>query len=169
MRGDSRLTVGGALRKRWAHRKIRKGQITDVAAGQDPAQLGSHFLGPFRVTYDDRSVIGFASEEGRAVLAYLLIGCCWRIPAVYLTGPGKAAGARIPNAPTTSHLMLLAHWESACASAANGNRRVAACGLSFHQAIRRTTFIPTAVRICCSVASATCLCNGARAPPHAPP
>jgi predicted ATPase/DNA-binding SARP family transcriptional activator len=37
------------------------------------AQLRSYFLGPFRVTYDDRSVSGFESDKGRALLAYLLI------------------------------------------------------------------------------------------------
>jgi predicted ATPase/DNA-binding SARP family transcriptional activator len=37
------------------------------------AQLRSYFLGPFRVTYDDRSVVGFESDKGRALLAYLLI------------------------------------------------------------------------------------------------
>ena len=38
------------------------------------AQLRNYFLGPFQVTYDDRSVIGFESDKGRALLAYVQSG-----------------------------------------------------------------------------------------------
>jgi predicted ATPase/DNA-binding SARP family transcriptional activator len=37
------------------------------------SQLRSYFLGPFQITRDDQSVIGFESDKGRALLAYLLI------------------------------------------------------------------------------------------------
>src|SRR5579859_1089472 len=37
------------------------------------SQLHNYLLGPFRVTRDDQSVIGFESDKMRALLAYLLI------------------------------------------------------------------------------------------------
>ena len=37
------------------------------------APLRTYFLGPFRVTYGDRSVSGFESDKGRALLVYLLV------------------------------------------------------------------------------------------------
>src|SRR3954464_6784147 len=38
------------------------------------SQLRNYFLGPFRVTHDGKSVIGFESYKVRALLAYLVIG-----------------------------------------------------------------------------------------------
>src|SRR5579859_5647377 len=37
------------------------------------SQLHNYLLGPFRVTRDDQSVIGFESDKMRALLAYLLV------------------------------------------------------------------------------------------------
>ena len=37
------------------------------------SQLRNYFLGPFRVMRDDQTVIGFESDKGRALLAYLLV------------------------------------------------------------------------------------------------
>src|SRR5438552_2431050 len=37
------------------------------------SQLRTCFLGPFRVTRDDNSVLGFESDKMRALLAYLII------------------------------------------------------------------------------------------------
>src|SRR6476619_315346 len=37
------------------------------------SQLRTYLLGPFRVTRDDKSVIGFESDKMRALLAYLVV------------------------------------------------------------------------------------------------
>src|SRR5690242_888381 len=63
----------GVLHERWVHSMIKQTMVRLGNKRPAMAQLRSYFLGPFRVTYDDRSVVGFESDKGRALLAYLLI------------------------------------------------------------------------------------------------
>src|SRR4051812_22416592 len=65
--------IGRVLRGRRAHSMITKGWTACITEGLAMAQLRNYFLGPFQVTRDDQSVIGFESDKGRALLAYLLI------------------------------------------------------------------------------------------------
>ncbi len=47
--------------------------LSSIKWGCGMSQLRTSFLGPFRVTRNDKDIIGFESDKMRALLAYLVI------------------------------------------------------------------------------------------------